>query len=111
MKFSKLIPRLGGTADWKPERHQWELSFACPLCQNRTGIRVSGNPPTHPVWRVKPAPLAMLDSITTDEPNEVQWARIWDSVTIEPSMQQLPHPRQVACAAHFSVINGEVIIH
>jgi len=111
MRFSKLLPQLGGTSDWKPEHPQWELSFTCPLCQHRTGVRVSGNPPAHPVWQINPAPLDMLASITTDELIEVQWARIWDGVTIEPSMQQLPHPRQVQCNAHFSVVAGNIIQH
>jgi len=72
---------------------------------------VSGNPPAHPIWQIKPAPLDMLNSITADELNEIQWARIWDGCTIEPSMQQLPHPRQVQCSAHFSVVQGEIILH
>lgn len=42
---------------------------------------------------------------------EEQTKALWNGVTIEPSMQNLPHPRQVQCAAHFSVINGEITNH
>ncbi len=110
MKFSKLLPELHGSADFKPEAPRWQLSFCCPLCQHRTGILVSGNPPAGFVWKLAPDPLAILNSIQSGELIEPQWAKIWDGVTIEPSMQQLPHPRQVTCAAHFSVTKGEIVL-
>jgi len=109
MKFSELLPQLHGTFDSTPARPLWDLSFCCPLCHNRTSVRVTGNPPVQPVWQLTPAPLDLLNSIQAGEDIMVQWNRLWDSVTIAPSMQQLPHARQVNCSAHFTVLKGEII--
>lgn len=111
MKFSKLLPQLGSASGLSTrEQPTWTLSFLCPLCQQQTSVAVSGRPPSGCVWKLTPDPMAMLDSIQTGELIEVQWARIWDAATVEPSMQNLPHARQIKCTAHFSVSNGEIIL-
>jgi len=110
MKFSFLNPTLGSHSGLnKPDAPVWTLSFTCPGCGTRTEVPVSGRKPAHPVWKITPDPMAMMNSFVAGEDYMQQWARIWDRVTIEPSMQQLPHPRQITCRAHFSVHDGKVI--
>lgn len=116
MKFSALNPRLGSAGDLSSAAAPvWELNFKCSRCGCDTGIRVSGRPAQHPVWHLTPDPMALLNSIQSPkscgELIEVQWARIWDGVTIEPSMQNLPHPRQVTCNAHITVTRGDITNH
>jgi hypothetical protein len=103
VKFAELQPFASATTiEGLPG---FELNFQCPGCRTRTAIHVWERPSRSAggwnVWQIKPRmPEAGLDH----EPE-------WNNATIEPSMQGLPHPRQVQCTAHFSVIAGEIVHH
>lgn len=108
--FRSLAPRLTGDSELsKPEAPVWRLFFKCPGCGHETSVSVSGRPAAWPIWRMEPHPLQLMDRIKPGEDIMAQWERNWDDVTIEPSMKDLPHPRQINCKAHFSVTRGHNI--
>jgi hypothetical protein len=108
MKFSALNPTLGSGPRVPEGIITWTVSFDCPLCRTRTSIEVWPQPARYPVWNISPAPLDMLNSIETAVDIQGQWNRMWDSVTIQPSIKEPPHPRQIKCLAHFSIIKGAI---
>jgi len=101
----KLVQRDKLSTPYSPV---WTLTLKCPVCGHETSIAVSGiAPAVHPVWSMKPHPVEIIERLKGDGSTEPE--RCWDDVTIEPSMKDLPHPRQVNCKAHFSVTRGHVI--
>lgn len=106
--FSALKPALGPSDLSKPEAPVWTLSFRCPGCGSTTSVAVSGRPAQHPVWKITPDPMTLLGSIQSGTDIDQQWDALWDQVSIEPSMQNLPHPRQSRCVRHFTVTSGKI---
>lgn len=108
--FRNLKPALGGQSPHdKPTEPTWQLSFNCPECGHRTSVSVSGRVPVWPIWYMTPHPVQLVERIKPGEDIAAQWERNFDDVTIEPSMKDLPHARQVNCKAHFSVTRGHII--
>lgn len=101
--FRNLRPTL------MPKPHAWTLAFYCPVCGNKTSIDVTGEPAVHPIWKIDPSPAVLIDRIKVVTDLAAAWENNFDDVTIEPSMKDLPHPRQINCKAHFSVTKGHII--
>lgn len=89
MKFSELNPMLG-----QSERgHQ--LVMTCPTCKQRFPIDVSldGEPKGNATWGIK----------------FPETGYSWDDVTIVPSIQGHPQPRNIQkCPNHMSIIKGVI---
>lgn len=83
----------------------WWLYFDCPLCRSRTEIAIHGGLAAAPVWQSTPSPEEMCGIV-----GDVKEVRdgLWDRLTLAPSLQDLPHPRQIKCTAHFSVVAGTI---
>jgi hypothetical protein len=100
MKFSELNPEIRGT-EAKGYEGCNEFRVTCPICHQPFSFYARLNGPedrTKAIW---------------------QWTHVsnfpagsaWDSITVEPSIQNHPHARNLpACPAHFSIIKGEVVM-
>lgn len=60
---------------------------------------------------VTPTPIVMDNSVDVSKDYFEQRNNQWNSVNLQPSLKNLPHPRQVNCKAHFSIVNGSIVLH
>ena len=101
MTFPLLHPIL--CASWLSTLPGWErvqtLVLDCPVCKQQFTINVRQDGPAdmvRAIWTLK------------QPPGNSSWA----AVSLEPSIQLHPHARQLpACPAHFSITNGQVLMH
>jgi len=98
MTLVSLQPKLSlpGTPAYEDCR---EMVMACPICHERFNI-----------WIRMGGPYDMAKHIW-------KWTQpagnsSWSAVTLEPSIQMHPHAKdKPPCPAHFSVQNGQVVLH
>ena len=102
MRLSELNPIITGCLDDSgPYVGCNEFSFDCPICKCRIVIHCRLNGPANQSsalweWRID------LSRIKNNS---------WDAITVQPSIQNHPVSRkEIQCAAHISILNGEVIL-
>ncbi len=100
MRLADLHPSLTQSIGVPGAVYTHQLMIDCPTCGSvyRIAINVVINAPQPGcagVWSLRLPPAPSGDG--------------WDGVTMSPSYQSLTHGRRKACAAHFSIINGDVV--
>jgi hypothetical protein len=97
VRLASLHPQLVQSPMATSYTHQ--LLIDCPACGPTYRLIICvvlGEPTGHPgVWGLQLPAVPAGDG--------------WDGVTMSPSHQNNGHGRKKDCAAHFSIINGEVV--
>lgn len=92
MRFRDASP------EYSEQDGKGQISFLCPLCLSRIVLYFSRSKPQNAyTWLARSPEKCIVMN--------------WDMLTLEPSIQNHPVSRkQKPCPAHFSVIDGEIVM-